>query len=42
MFVMAGLAIACGLILKFCLHRSNKRLYREAMQNGTVYSPYVT
>lgn len=41
MFVMAALAIACGLILKFCLWRSNKRLYREALQNGTAYSPYV-
>ena len=41
MFVMAGLAIACGLVLKYCLWRSNKRLYHEALESGTAYSPYV-
>lgn len=33
---------ACAVAMKFWLTRSNKRLLREAQQNGTVYQPYVT
>jgi len=41
MFVMGGLCISSALTLKFCLWRENKRLYREAVQNGTAYHPYL-
>jgi hypothetical protein len=33
---------ACAIAMKIWLSRSNKRLFREAQQNGTVYQPYVT
>ncbi|KAH8171833.1 major facilitator superfamily protein [Sarocladium implicatum] len=33
---------ACAIVMKIWLTRSNKRLLREAQQNGTVYQPYVT
>ncbi|KAG9496420.1 hypothetical protein J7337_013008 [Fusarium musae] len=33
---------ACAIVMKIWLSRSNKRLLREAQQNGTVYQPYVT
>lgn len=41
MLVSAVLAIACGLVLKLCLYRANKKLKAEALVNGTVYSPYT-
>ena len=42
MMVMACLAIASALLLKLWLTRSNRKLYRRAQENGTVYQPYVT
>ncbi|KAM0277432.1 hypothetical protein ACHAQH_005796 [Verticillium albo-atrum] len=41
MMVFALISIASAMTLKFFLHRSNKRLYRQAMENGTVYNPYT-
>jgi len=41
MFVSAGLAIECGLLQRFMLLRENKKLYQQALQNGTAYVPYV-
>lgn len=41
MFIMGGLCISCALTLKYCLWKENKRLYREAVQNGTPYHPYL-
>lgn len=42
MMVMGLLSVSSALALKFYLIRSNKRLYRQAMENGTAYQPYVT
>lgn len=42
MMAMGFLSSACALTLKWKLSRSNKRLLREANQNGTAYQPYVT
>ncbi|KAL0929911.1 major facilitator superfamily transporter [Colletotrichum truncatum] len=41
MMGFAAIGIACCLLLKFLLHRSNKKLLRRAQQNGTVYNPYT-
>ncbi len=41
MSIMAALAIASAMALKFCLHRSNKKLLRRAHENNTAYNPYV-
>lgn len=41
MFLMGGLCIMSALVLKYCLWRENKRLYREATENGTAYHPYL-
>lgn len=41
MFMMAGLTITSAMTLKFCLRRENKKLYRQAVENGTAYQPYV-
>jgi sugar phosphate permease len=40
MMVMAALSIALAMLLKFCLHRSNRKLLARARQDGTAYSPY--
>lgn len=42
MMAMGFLSSSCALLLKWKLTRSNKRLLREANQNGTAYQPYVT
>ncbi|CEI38435.1 hypothetical protein FVEN_g12138 [Fusarium venenatum] len=41
MFLMGSLCITFALTLKYCLWRENKRLYREAQENGTPYMPYL-
>ncbi|XEU97332.1 hypothetical protein FSHL1_002618 [Fusarium sambucinum] len=41
MFLMGSLCITFALTLKYCLSRENKRLYREAQENGTPYMPYL-
>ncbi|GKT50998.1 putative transporter [Colletotrichum spaethianum] len=41
MMVMGMFACASAMGLKFYLYRANRRLYREAVRNGTVYNPYV-
>ncbi|KAL3588268.1 hypothetical protein FPOAC2_10421 [Fusarium poae] len=41
MFLMGSLCIIFALTLKHCLWRENKRLYREAQENGTPYMPYL-
>lgn len=41
MMVMAGLAIASAMALKFCLYRSNKKLLRRAHETNTAFNPYV-
>ena len=40
--VMGILSVSSALALKWYLHRSNKKLYRQAIENGTAYQPYVT
>ncbi|GKT52674.1 major facilitator superfamily transporter [Colletotrichum tofieldiae] len=43
-FLMIGFAaigIACCLLLKFILVRSNKKLWTNAQEEGTVYNPYT-
>ncbi|EJT76832.1 hypothetical protein GGTG_06746 [Gaeumannomyces tritici R3-111a-1] len=42
MMVMAIIAIMSAMGLKLYLGRSNKKLYRRAVQNETVYNPYLT
>lgn len=42
MMVMGFLSVTSAVTLKFYLTRSNRRLYREALQSGTAYQPYVT
>lgn len=41
MMVMAVIACVSAMGLKIYLGRSNKKLYREAVRNGTPYQPYV-
>ncbi|KAJ0337915.1 hypothetical protein COL922a_006228 [Colletotrichum nupharicola] len=41
MMVMGLIACVSAMGLKLYLHRSNKKLYRTAIRNGTVYQPYV-
>ncbi|KAH6695843.1 major facilitator superfamily domain-containing protein [Plectosphaerella plurivora] len=41
MMVMALIACTSAMGLKIYLGRSNKKLYREAVRNGTPYQPYV-
>ncbi|KAL0942079.1 major facilitator superfamily transporter [Colletotrichum truncatum] len=41
MMVMGLIACASAMGLKFYLYQSNKKLYRTAVRNGTVYQPYV-
>lgn len=40
--VMAIIAITCAMGLKTYLGRSNKKLYRRAVQDESVYNPYLT
>ncbi|KAI6403914.1 hypothetical protein MCOR20_007124 [Pyricularia oryzae] len=42
MMVMALIACSSAMGLKFYLSRSNRKLYRRAHQEGTVYQPYIT
>lgn len=42
MLVMACIAILSALLLKLWLTRSNRKLFRRAQANNTVYQPYVT
>lgn len=42
MMVMGLLTVSAALLLKWYLVRSNKKLHRTAIANGTVYQPYVT
>ncbi|KAI6383317.1 hypothetical protein MCOR25_000237 [Pyricularia grisea] len=42
MMVMALIACSSAMGLKFYLTRSNRKLYRRASQEGTVYQPYIT
>ncbi|KAL2204284.1 MFS general substrate transporter [Sarocladium strictum] len=42
MFLMGGLCISFALALKFSLWKENKKLYREAQENGTPYQPFLT
>ncbi|PSN73539.1 MFS general substrate transporter [Corynespora cassiicola Philippines] len=41
MMVMAAIACTSAMGLKFYLYRSNKKLYRRAIAEGTAYQPYV-
>lgn len=41
MMVMAVMAISGAMSLKLYLTRSNKKLYRRALEQGTVYNPYI-
>lgn len=41
MLMFGALAIVSALVLKFLLHRSNKKLAHKAMRDGTVYNPYI-
>ena len=41
MMVMGALSIALAMVLKFFLHRANRKLLDQAHQNQTAYSPYV-
>ncbi|KAJ0372721.1 hypothetical protein COL26b_009065 [Colletotrichum chrysophilum] len=41
MMVMGLIACVSAMGLKLYLHRSNKKLYRTAIRNGTAYQPYV-
>lgn len=40
MMVMGALSIAMAMLLKFFLHRSNKKLLVQARENNTAYNPY--
>lgn len=42
MMVMAVIACSSAVGLKFYLIRSNKKLYKRATENNTVYQPYIT
>lgn len=42
MMALGFLSGSCALLLKWKLKRSNRRMLREANQNGTMYQPYVT
>lgn len=41
MMVMAVIACTSAMGLKYYLTRSNRKLYRRALENGTVYNPYI-
>lgn len=41
MMVMAVIACSSAMGLKLYLTRSNKKLYRKALEQGTVYNPYI-
>lgn len=41
MMVMGLIACVSAMGLKFYLFRSNKKLYRRAVRDGTPYQPYV-
>ncbi|GJC89461.1 hypothetical protein ColLi_12299 [Colletotrichum liriopes] len=41
MMGFAAIGIACCLLLKFILVRSNKKLWAKAQEEGTVYNPYT-
>lgn len=41
MMVMGVIACVSAMGLKYYLFRSNRKLYAEAVRNGTPYQPYV-
>ena len=41
MMVMAVIGVTSAMGLKVYLTRSNKKLYRRALEQGTVYNPYI-
>jgi hypothetical protein len=42
MMVMAVIACVSAIGLKLYLIRSNKKLYKRAIENGVAYQPYIT
>ena len=42
MMVMALIACSSAMGLKFYLMRSNKKLYKRAVDNNVPYQPYIT
>lgn len=41
MMAFAAIGVACNMLLKWCLWKSNKKLLTRAQQDGTAYNPYV-
>lgn len=41
MLLMAAIACTSAMLLKWYLVRSNKKLYRKAVEEGHAYQPYV-
>lgn len=41
MMVMALLSVTCAATLKFFLKRENKKLWRKAVEEETIYQPYL-